>query len=162
MLLLMGSALTGIGVAYGVELGGGAVLVALAAIGAAVFLLGLLNATVRVVADTEYLKIQNRLRKRRIPISDVSAIQTELKHFPWGKSPYSNVWAGPKDLLVGVVALKSGERISCDAVVSLPDGHHMIDSLLDFGRPSPGPNTPAAAKTRMSALDRWVAIHVGP
>ena len=144
--------------AISASLGGGALF--LVVVAAALFSFGILTGASAVVADADVVVIRNRGLRKRVPLHDVANVGTEIRHFGWGKFPYSCLWSGgPKDLLIGVVTLRSGLRIECDAAVSLPEGHHVSDYLVDMGRPSPGLEIRASAEIKMSALGRWVLLH---
>ncbi len=153
MLIIFGCVLA----AISVSIGGGALL--LIAPGAGLVVLGILTGASVVVADSDVVIIRNRAFRKRVPLHDIAKLGTEIRHFAWGKFPYSSLWSGgPKDLLVGVLTLRSGVRVSCDAAMSLPEGHHVFDYLVDLGRPAPGPAIRATAEIKMSALARWVFL----
>ena len=150
LLIAFAGALTTIGLSIG---GVGRVLL-IAALG--LFLLGCLTANMAVTADTEHLTVRNRFARRRVEIRDVDAARTDLRHFRWGKAPYSNLSAGPKDLLVGVVILRDGKRLQCDAVTSLPAGHSMLNYVMNLTPRSGEPAVQPSAVVKMAALERWI------
>lgn len=96
--------------------GAGLILVAL---GPVVLMRGFLTAAAAVIADAEQVTIRNRASWKRIPIASLGAVSTEYRHFPLGKAPYSNFWAGPKHLLAGYVTDDAGRRVYCDAALSI-------------------------------------------
>ena len=142
----------------GLSLNGAALL--LVALGPVLLVWAVLTAAVVVVADADRVTIRNRTSWKRIPIADIGVVATDFRHFPLGKAPYSNFWAGPRYLVVGYVAQRSGERIYCDAATSPPPGQTVLDRIGLEGTP-PALESRTSADIRMSALKRWVAAHQG-
>jgi hypothetical protein len=140
----------------GLSLGGAALI--LVALGPLLLLRGVLTATALVVADAEHVTIRNRASWKRIPIGELGSVATDYRHFPLGKSPYSNFWAGPKYLVVGYVTQRTGERIYCDVATSPPPGQTVLD-LFGLGGPATGPGDQTSADVKMGALKRWVSAH---
>lgn len=139
----------------GLSLGGAGVV--LVALGAVLLVRAVLTAAAVVVADAEHVTIRNRASWKRIPIADVGSVATDHRHFPFGKSPYSNFWAGPRYLVVGYVTQGTGKRVYCDVATSPPPGQTMLD-LVGLGGLGTGPGERPSADVKMAALKRWVSL----
>lgn len=94
------------------------------------------------------ITVRNKWSSEEFPLQDLAGVQTEEEDFGWGFFPYSSPWQGPRKLTVGVLYLRSGRRVGCDALVSTLDS-----AGTSFSGAAP-------AEVKIAVLERWVAQHV--